>query len=277
MTIEDSKVHSIKVDPIAAASTAQGALVKIMAFRPQILTDVPNFDITLLDKLETYSLGLIHAHTLFLGANTPPAAVTILAEEVGKFRELLLSDASALTKRGLLHPAQLSELKGPAGFRNIATDVITVVNILRGSWAIISSKTGVTAEELNNAEVVAVRLINTLATRAQTPAALTTVNRERQQAYTLFINAYDQVRRAISFLRWDKDDADSIAPSLYAGRNTSHKKNGTDIEVTTETPATAPATAAVGSTTVTAPAATTTPTVAKVAAGFPGFDPFLSS
>jgi hypothetical protein len=38
----------------------------------------------------------------------------------------------------------------------------------------------------------------------------------------LFANAYDQVRRAITFLNWKEDDLDELAPSLYAGRNNSN-------------------------------------------------------
>jgi hypothetical protein len=40
----------------------------------------------------------------------------------------------------------------------------------------------------------------------------------RQRLFTLFVTAWDQVRRALGFLRWNEDDVDDIAPSLYAGR-----------------------------------------------------------
>jgi len=45
------------------------------------------------------------------------------------------------------------------------------------------------------------------------------------------VNAYDHVRRIISFLRWNEDDVDQIAPSLYAGRTTGRRK-GTDVRAT---------------------------------------------
>ncbi len=40
----------------------------------------------------------------------------------------------------------------------------------------------------------------------------------RQRAYTVLSNAYDDVRRAISFLRWKEDDLEDIAPSLFGPR-----------------------------------------------------------
>jgi hypothetical protein len=40
----------------------------------------------------------------------------------------------------------------------------------------------------------------------------------RARAFTVFSRAYDQVRRAAMFLRWNEGDPDAIVPSLYAGR-----------------------------------------------------------
>jgi len=43
------------------------------------------------------------------------------------------------------------------------------------------------------------------------------------------MRAYDEARRAVVFLRWHQDDADTITPSLYAGRGKG-KGKGTDAE-----------------------------------------------
>jgi hypothetical protein len=40
----------------------------------------------------------------------------------------------------------------------------------------------------------------------------------RARAFTLFVDAYDQTRRAVTYLRWKEDDVETIAPSLYKGR-----------------------------------------------------------
>jgi len=37
----------------------------------------------------------------------------------------------------------------------------------------------------------------------------------RNRVFTLLTRRYDQVRRAVVFLRWDEGDADRIVPSLY--------------------------------------------------------------
>ena len=42
--------------------------------------------------------------------------------------------------------------------------------------------------------------------------------RTRQRAFTLFVHAYDDARRVISFLRWNEGDVSTYLPSLYQGR-----------------------------------------------------------
>lgn len=269
--IPTDKLLQIIVDPIAAAATAQGALPEIMTLRGRIVTDVPKFDVTNLDELEMYTLALIHAQSHHLMATNPPEALAALAEEATKLRELLLSDATALGKRGFINPTALHELKGPIGFRNVASDILALAVLLRSNWAKISSKTGVTEAELTRAELIGQRMIRAIGLREQSPTTVAATALERQQAYTLFVNAYDQVRRAVTFLRWESGDADDIAPSLYSGR-ASRKKH--EIEVAQpSTPTTAPATLVTGTAT-TAPA-TVTP-AARPTTGLPGADPFAS-
>lgn len=46
----------------------------------------------------------------------------------------------------------------------------------------------------------------------------------RQRTFTLLVRSYDQIRRALSYLRWNEGDVDRIAPSLWAGRGGSRPK-----------------------------------------------------
>jgi hypothetical protein len=264
----------INIDPVAATGIARGSLPRIMKYREQLVSEVPKFDLSNLDKLGTYALALIQAQTAYGIATTPPEVLASLAEEAAKLRDLLYSDAAALGKRGLLNPAPLNDLKGPAGYRNTATDVLGLALLLRNHLDKIAAKTCVTLAELDRAEVVGQQLLDAVGVREQSPAKVEQATVERQQAYTLFVNAYDQVRRAIGFLRWNDNDADDIAPSLYGGRTTSRKKNASDVQKTAETAAT-PANPVVTATTTTTSTTATAP-VTKTVAGLPGADPFAS-
>jgi hypothetical protein len=118
-------------------------------------------------------------------------------------------------------------------------------------------------DELNRAQNLGVELNIDIGQRNQAPAAVATVALERQQAFTLFVRAYDQIRRGVSYLRWDEDDVDTIAPSIYAGRK---HKSSTDAKTK---PAVEPAALK---------AKTGAPVVepaTKPAVGLPGADPFI--
>jgi len=41
----------------------------------------------------------------------------------------------------------------------------------------------------------------------------------------LVVNTYDEVRRAVHYLRWREGDAEEIAPSLYSGRRRRSKRD----------------------------------------------------
>jgi hypothetical protein len=54
--------------------------------------------------------------------------------------------------------------------------------------------------------------------KEQAPVKLGEAAQRRRRAFTLLIQAYDDARRAIVYLRAKSGDAAQIAPSLYAGR-----------------------------------------------------------
>ncbi|HEY5961308.1 MAG TPA: hypothetical protein VIV60_32345 [Polyangiaceae bacterium] len=275
VALDQDRLLRVNLDPLAAASTVRGALPQIVPYRVQ-LEALPGFDIKWLDNLELYSLASTQTQTVFQGASQPPEQINQLVDEATVLREQLLSDATALARRGLISSAKLGLLKGSHGFRNVASDVLTLANMIRGNWKNVVGKTGVTEAELDRAEILGDQLINDIGVREQAPATQADVARERQQAYTLLVRGYDQVRRGLCYLRWDEGDADDIAPSLYGGR---HRKSGTDIEDNSEPdPTSAP-----GGTTVPGAGATgstgttvTASTGVKPAIGLPGSDPFVS-
>jgi hypothetical protein len=268
--IPTTKLLQINLDPVVAVGIARGSLPRLMKYRDQLVKEVPKFDLVNLDKLGVYALGFLQTHTAYGIATLPPEDLARLAEEASTLQGLLFSDASALAKRGLLNSAPLNDLRGPTGYRNVAMDVLGLALLLRNNWDTISSKTCVTLSELDRAEVVGQQLLDAVCLREQSPTKIAQATLERQQAYTLFVNAYDQVRRAINFLRWNEGDADTIAPSLYSGRATSRKKATSDIDKPTATPVT-PTTPGTAAPTI----ATTTPEKSP-AVGLPGANPFTN-
>lgn len=266
----------INIDVTTAVTTATGALPEIMALREQASKLQP-FDIKHFDTLETFVLATMHVQGEYVAASSPPEELLALNEQGIALREVLHSDATALAKRGLMNGAKLSSFKVSPGYKILAEDLVGLSALLRNNWAQIGTKTAITMAELDQAEDLSDKLLSAVGAREQAPAVLAEVAVQRQRVFTLFVHAYDQVRRAISFLRWEEGDLETIAPSLYGGRGNVKKK----VEPQPATPpATAtpalPATPGLPGSPLPAPAPTGAAGASPIATGLPGSSPFVS-
>jgi hypothetical protein len=137
---------------------------------------------------------------------------------------------------------------------------------------------GASLRELDQAESLAGQLTSALGAREQGPVIAADVATQRQRNFTLFAQSYDQVRRAISYLRWDNDDVDNIAPSLYGGRVVSRKKPDPQPSPTPPVPAPAPGQPGAMGSAAPAAAPNTAATASShvIAPGLPGGSPFAA-
>ncbi len=235
--LKPDQLVPISIDVIAASLILFGRYEEISSYREQVERDLPNFDSAVFGHVLDYALASSHAHTRFAAASSN-TALAELYDRVARIRDVLVADVTALGKRKLVDASRLSELRGPPGHKNVAYDVLLLRTILRDHWAQVASRTGVTPAELAEAAELADQLANAVAIREQQANMVTEASDQRQRAFTLYVNAYDQVRRAISFLRWDEGDVDRIAPSLYAGRGGPKRKVDTQEDPAVTDPAT---------------------------------------
>jgi hypothetical protein len=277
--VPESELLTINLDIPSAVATALGACRALAPLREQVM-GLHDFDLTHFDKLETYALALWQAHSSYVAASTPVSPIPELAGRAAAAREQLLSDTGALAKRGLVDGARLEELRGAVGYKNVAVDIGLLVTLLRARWSVISGKTALTSDELDAAEALADELITTLGQREQAPRVVATAANSRTRAFSLLVKTYDQVRRAINYLRWNERDLESIAPSLYAGRRGRIRRKGKRTDANRGEPATTTATAPHAPATAAAPTAlareateAATATVAPLPADLPAGDP----
>lgn len=261
--LDSDALIAVNIDVPTAITTSLGRLPQIMTFREQVSKVLIDFDLTNFDKLETYTQATGHARALYSAASASPEALTALNEKGIVLRDTLYSDAVALANRGLISGDKISTFKANVGYKNLAFDLLGLAALLRGSLDAIASKTAIQASELDAAELIGEQIVNAVAVREQAPVVAATQAQQRQRNFTLFANAYDQVRRAISYLRWNQDDVDQIAPSLYAGRGTGRKKpDAKPAPPLAPTPVLAPAPAA---------------SAAKPVSGLPNGNPFAAN
>jgi hypothetical protein len=260
------KLLSVNLDIPTIVACALGCMSEIRKLEAGA-AKLPDMDMAHFKNVEQLALAMGYAHSLHQAASTPVLPLQELSARAVELRETLLTDCVALARRGLVDGRMLKELKGPVGYKNQASDLLTLVALLREAGAQVQGKTAVEARELDEGEVIADQLLTAVGEREQLPATKEETFENRERAYTLFVRSYDQIRRAAHYLRWDEDDADELVPSLYAGRN----RKGSEVVVEEPAPPTPPAPN--GDMTPVLPAAAAT---GSVPAGMPGADPFTS-
>lgn len=216
--LPEEAVRKINVDVPTAVATILGALPKIRAVRPQIEEQLPQHDLAEFDRLEEYTLALAYAHGAYLAASQPAHSIEEINAEAMRLREVMLADANVLIVRGIFDKTRVAEIRLGNGYRDTAFDLVALVNLYRSKWSEIEGRTGVSLAELEQAEIVADRLITAIGEREQAPVKRSVAIDDRMRAFTLCTDAYTHARHAIAYLRFNHGDANAIAPSLYLGR-----------------------------------------------------------
>ncbi len=236
-SVSETALIPINIDVMTAVTTVLGALPEIEALRSDIDAAFRNFDFAELEKLEQYAQALSYSHVRWRGFTMPKTAVAEQAAELSAIRDRLLLDANALAARGWIEGERLKDCKMVSGYRPIASDVLTIVTLIKDRWASVEGRTALTLAELNGYGKRAFEFLEAVGLKDQGPALVGDAAVIRQKAFYLFVRAYERVRRAVLYVRADDGDGDEIAPSLYAGRNNrkpaeSEASTGADVATT---------------------------------------------
>jgi len=131
----------------------------------------------------------------------------------------VLSDAEALARRKLIDASVVSDIRAGQGHVDMANDLVALSALFSNNWDEIQGKTAATEAEVARAGKLGPLILAALGMREQGAAVAPAEAAARKaRAFTLFVRAYDETRRAVSYLRWPERDADEFAPSLYKGR-----------------------------------------------------------
>ncbi|WP_437601227.1 hypothetical protein WMF28_06615 [Sorangium sp. So ce590] len=217
--LSPDRLIAINLDIPRMVSQVLGVLPGLVMLRSEIAERLQKHDVALLDRLETYALAAWYAHLVWLSSGGAENALKPLVEEAVPLRENLLSDAEALARRGLLDAEAVAEIRAGQGHIDTANDLVALSALFSGSWSEITGKTAATEKEVNRAGEIGPLLLAALGVREHGKGpGPTEAADKRARAFALLVHAYDQTRRAVTYLRWNEGDADTIAPSLYKGR-----------------------------------------------------------
>lgn len=222
--LSPDELAPINLEIASAVATVLFLWAGILKLRDTIVRELVAFDIVRFDKIVDYAMALGYANTMYLVATQPPDEQQMIYDESAAMRETLHTDTRALIGRGFIKEASIKELKGLTGYKNIAVDLQILATVLKASWPTIEGQCAIQMSELDHALKLSTVMFGIVGFRENGSDAQAATANIRVRAFTLFVRAYDDARRAVIFLRWHEGDADSIAPSLHPGRSMSKKK-----------------------------------------------------
>lgn len=223
--VPPERLVSVNVDPQAAASIAITAAPKIAGYRRTIAESLPKANLALIDDIMRRARATEQAEALFEVANAPKDGLAELVERATHMRSLLVSELTTLGRRGFFEASRLSELGTTRGSKGVGADLRRAVIMMREILPTLpTGGTLTTREELETAGKLAAAVLDTVAAREGAPARAAANALLRRQALTLLFEAYDEARRAITYIRWNDGDVNDIAPSLYGTRDGSGRR-----------------------------------------------------
>lgn len=187
------------------------------------LAKLEDLDFRTVSNLRCYALAVLHVQGMVeQGGEAQMALLASLLAEAGPLRELLLHTAETLALAGYVSYERVAAIRAGHGHADTAGDVHALGCLYTDLWDRVRDKVPITWAMVERATTLSVELNAALGTREMvdddplvepsSPIHL------RARAFTLFVRAYDECRRGVSYLRWRHGDANALVPSLYAPR-----------------------------------------------------------
>jgi hypothetical protein len=187
------------------------------------IAKLPEFDPRPVMELRTYALALLYAHDRATEPGYEVDPLPALLVEATPLRDVMLRLAELLASIGLVSAERVAAIRSGHGHADTADDLLALGRLFYELWDRIHNNTLVTRAMVDRAISLAVELQDALAEREKAfpnPLVAPTDRRHvRAQAYTAFARVYSQAQRAVTFLRWNENDALQIVPSLYYRRS----------------------------------------------------------
>lgn len=215
--MKPADVGRVTTDLPTAVSLALGALPQLEALLPDmqdLLKRPPKAEI---ERLRDRSLGLLFAHLLWVPRKSKALEADL--EEGRVLRERLLAAADGHVKFDQMDADAVAAIREGAGHLDRAKGLIALAALFHVAWPAIAKQTLVTEAQLKRAAELGTKLVAELGGKAlqvtePAKSKLDAADR-RNRAFRLFINDYNEIRRAVQFVRFHDGDADAFAPSLH--------------------------------------------------------------
>jgi hypothetical protein len=205
-------LSTMNVDIVSAASIALGVAERILTHRDR-MAKLPEFDIRAADNLVDYAKATWFTYVNNLPAPEPADSAQLM-NETAELRAKLLMWAAPLVGAGMFDQAAVAKIREGSGNKDTPSDLVALVGLYRSKWDQIKAMCGVTEQDLTRGSQIGPAAFALVSRREFQAAGMSDGSLRVRRAWTLLDRAYSQCRRALSFLRFEDGDADTLAPSL---------------------------------------------------------------
>lgn len=233
-----AEVQRVTVDVPTAVSRAVASIPLLEGLSPEMKKQLTAPPIEHIARVRDYSFGLLYTHLRYV----PRRSETVQAdlEEARVLREQMLAAADAHVTYGHIPRDAVATVRDGAGHLDRASDLIALANLFRAVEARIRGATPVTEAQLARATELGTRLIAELGGRELGIGADGAGPRDwrdrRNRAFTVFMRNWEEIRRAVNYVRYHERDAQAYAPVLQprGSRRSDEEQVDEATEVVTE-------------------------------------------
>jgi hypothetical protein len=210
-----NELLAVNIDIPTAVIVALGTARSVQELRQEVRKQLPTFDLSVFDRLKTVAQAAGHAHVLWLVSDVRCDNVPALSIKCQALRQRLHDHAIALAAQGVLSRNHNHLMISSEGLP-LAKDFGKLTRYLRVAWDEAGFDGPRERRDLQRAEELADELFSEAAKRetAQSTAEYESTE-QRQRFFTLLVQEYEQIRRAVTFVRWNEGDGHRVAPTLF--------------------------------------------------------------
>lgn len=207
----------MRLDLTTAVIAMRGAHERLLPMRERIVGEFASFDARNFDELPTYCAAATYANARYVSATTvgPEVAIVDVVANGEKQSAKMMRAYASLADAGLVSLEALAAIREGKGWRSLSERLHALVALGLARWEEIKKASILRDEDLALASSLGEAIVRHFARKSKTKAA-SEAQIDRRRALTLAVRAYEEVRRAVQWVRWHEGDADELAPSLYA-------------------------------------------------------------
>jgi len=222
-TVDPARLQPVTMDVEEGANRAKEKWRGLETLLPALRT-LADLDIVRVERIPVLLEAVLFAREQWVAVTPDPARVRVLVAQADPLRKLLLRQwTPVLVKWGVFTQEQLDAWEAGSGHLDMGMDLVAVGEAWLARWADVAGRVPMLKPQVEQATELGRSLLAALGAKVEN-RALAAARDQYQRAFSLLVDAWDELRRGVVYLRWHDGDADELAPSLFALRPAARAK-----------------------------------------------------